>query len=1052
MDIPVNRVSLKTKMAVAISLLFIVAFAVLAYFSLAWFVREFKTSISLQQFSLVTSEADNIDGKLRLAHKSLTSVAAHIPPEIIAKSDNAQRFLDNNSSLLATFDNGLFLFSREGKLIAETPFQENRRGKDFSYREYFKKTIDSGKPFISSPYISSRNHGHPAVMLTAPLYDEQKNLIAVFAGSLDLLGSNFLEEFSRRKIGKSGYLFILDTNRTMIIHPDKTRIMKQDVPAGANKLLDRALGGFEGSGETLNSRGLATIASFKHLETVDWILGANFPVAEAYAPLLKLKTYFMVGIILATAIILVLVWLLMRHLTKPLLAITRHVESLAVNPELQQLIEISTGDEIETLGKAFNSMVITLEQQQRALRESESNFRALADNANDGMLIIIGRKSFAYVNRRAAEITGYSISELLSLEITALVHPEYQTMIRDRYAAVARKEQVARQFETLFVTQDGRFLPIEVTSARTEWEGKAAELVIIRDISERKETEKALVASEERYRMLVENQSDLVIKTDVDGNFLFVSPSFCEVFGKSEDELLGKPFNPLVFAEDREVTLESRRDLHTPPYSCYYEQRALTGTGVRWLGWSEKAILDEQNRVEAIVGMGRDITDRKKAEAEIQQLAYYDSLTGLPNRVLLHDRLSQAIALANRNERHVAVLFLDLDRFKLVNDTLGHIVGDRLLQSVAGRISATVRECDTVSRLGGDEFVVVLSSFDHDEDITKVAEKILAVIAGVTMIDNREIYTTASIGISIFPNDGTDINFLMKNADIAMYQAKELGRNNFQYFSMELNVKTLEHLMLESSLRRAMERDELFLVYQPQMDLQSGVVAGMEALLRWKHPELGLIDPSRFIPVAEETGMIIQIGEWVLRNACAQNRAWQECGYMHLRVAVNISGYQFRQPNFIEMVAGILAETGLDAAFLDLELTESNLMTNATATVTLLHRLNAMGVTLSIDDFGTGYSSLSYLKHFPINRVKIDRSFVRDIISNPDDAVIAAAIIAMSHSLNLKVTAEGVEHQEQLDFLVSRGCDEIQGFLLSKPLTVAEFTNFLDGAMMIEGE
>src|SRR6185369_9662107 len=446
----------------------------------------------------------------------------------------------------------------------------------------------------------------------------------------------------------------------------------------------------------------------------------------------------------------------------------------------------------------------------------------------------------------------------------------------------------------------------------------------------------------------------------------------------------------------------------------------------------------------------RDISKRKKAEEEIQQLAYYDTLTRLPNRALLYDRMSQAIALANRNRRYVGILFLDLDRFKVINDTLGHVAGDRLLKTVAERLSSSVRESDTVSRLGGDEFIVVLSSLAHDDDITNAAEKILTVISGAIMIDNREIFTTASIGIAIFPNDGTDINILLKNADIAMYQAKDQGRNNFQFFSKEMNVKALEHLMLETSLRRALEREELFLVYQPQLNLNTGEVVGMEALLRWRHPDLGDLLPAEFIPLAEETGLIIPIGEWVLKAACAQNKSWQDSGYLPLRMAVNISGGQFRQQNFVEMVAGILKETGLEAARLELELTESMVMHNASATVTLLCELKTMGVSLSIDDFGTGYSSLSYLKHFPIDRVKIDRSFVRDITSNPDDAAIAAAIIAMSHSLNLKVTAEGVEHQEQLEFLSSRGCDEIQGFLLTPPLSAEGLTLFLDRATMVD--
>jgi diguanylate cyclase (GGDEF)-like protein len=469
---------------------------------------------------------------------------------------------------------------------------------------------------------------------------------------------------------------------------------------------------------------------------------------------------------------------------------------------------------------------------------------------------------------------------------------------------------------------------------------------------------------------------------------------------------------------------------------------------VRWLGWSEKAVLDEEQRVVAIVGMGRDITERKKNEEEIQQLAYYDTLTRLPNRALLYDRMSQAIALANRHSKYVGVLFLDLDRFKVINDTLGHVAGDRLLKKVAERLSSIVRESDTVSRLGGDEFIVILSSLEHDEDITKAAEKILAVFSEAIMIENREIYTSASMGIAVFPNDGTDINVLLKNADTAMYQAKGQGRNNFQFYSKDMNVRALEHLMMETSLRRAIEREELFLVYQPQMDLKSGQVIGMEALLRWRHPDLGILAPSKFITLAEETGLIIQIGEWALKTACIQNKTWQDKGYQPLRTAVNISGGQFRQQNFVKMVAAILKETGLDPSRLELELTESMAMDDASATAELLLELKAMGVSLSIDDFGTGFSSLSYLKHFPIDRIKIDRSFVRDITSNTDDAAIATTIIAMAHSMNLKVTAEGVEQEEQLDILQSRGCDEIQGFFVTPPLSAEELTCFLNKTMM----
>ncbi len=433
-----------------------------------------------------------------------------------------------------------------------------------------------------------------------------------------------------------------------------------------------------------------------------------------------------------------------------------------------------------------------------------------------------------------------------------------------------------------------------------------------------------------------------------------------------------------------------------------------------------------------------------RAEQEIERLAYYDSLTTLPNRALLKDRLRQSIAKTARDQKRAAVLFLDLDRFKGVNDTLGHIMGDRLLQEVARRLSSCLRETDTVARIGGDEFVVLLTGLSkgQEEYISIIARKILDQLSTPVILDDKEIFTSCSIGIAVCPGDGEEVDTLLKHADLAMYQAKEQGRNNFQFFSRQMNDKVLERLMLENNLRRALERDELFLVYQPKMDLEHGALSGMEALLRWNHPELGLIMPGRFMPLAEETGLIRPIGEWVLRTACTQNKAWQDAGQAVLPISVNLSGKQMLQQDLAEKVASALAESGLAPHYLELELTESTVMSSAEETIIILQKLKQMGVSLAVDDFGTGYSSLSYLKHFPIDRLKIDRTFVRDITSNPDDAAIAEAIIAMAESLKLRVTAEGVELKEQLDFLLTRGCDEMQGFYFSHPIPADKMVTF----------
>ena len=437
--------------------------------------------------------------------------------------------------------------------------------------------------------------------------------------------------------------------------------------------------------------------------------------------------------------------------------------------------------------------------------------------------------------------------------------------------------------------------------------------------------------------------------------------------------------------------------------------------------------------------------ERKRSEAAIKKLAYYDTLTGLPNRVLFSDRLKQAIVMAERDKRDTALLFLDLDNFKNVNDSIGHTYGDRLLKITADRIQGCLRGSDTVARIGGDEFVVILPLVTGAEDVSKVAAKILDCLNKTVRFEEHEIYSSASIGISVFPGDGATVDELLKNADIALYQAKERGRNNFQFFSKEMNVQALTRQLIESSMRQAITRDEFYLVYQPQFDIGSRRVVGLEALLRWRHPQKGNIYPLHFIAIAEETGMIIPIGEWVLRTACRQARAWHDAGYPWLRIAVNISARQFKQETFVSLVKSILDESGLPPEYLELELTESTIMERADRNIQALRELKKLGITLAIDDFGTGYSSLSYLKHFPIDRLKIDRSFVRDLSTDGDDAAIAEAIIFMAHSLKLNVVAEGVELEEQLNFLHSRNCDTLQGYLMSHPLPVDDVTALLGG-------
>ncbi len=541
----------------------------------------------------------------------------------------------------------------------------------------------------------------------------------------------------------------------------------------------------------------------------------------------------------------------------------------------------------------------------------------------------------------------------------------------------------------------------------------------------------ALKASKQRLGTIITNAPVVLFSLDVNGVFTLSEGKGLERLGLKPGGLVGHSAFELFehiphFYEDFQKILGGEKvspvlEINDIVFECWYS-----------------VIRDKSGEVVGVIGVATDITERKQAEKRLVQLANFDSLTGLPNRSLFRDRLMHAVAQAHRKNHLVALLFLDLDRFKMINDSLGHHAGDELLKAVSKRLLTNAREEDTVARLGGDEFTVILEGITSSEDATIVARKILDVMSKPFILDGHEVFVTTSVGITIFPIDALDIDELLKNADTAMYRAKEYGKNNYQFYTADMNAKAVEHLIMESSLRHALERDEFVLHFQPQVDLHSREITGMEALLRWNHPDLGLLYPNQFMLLAEETGLIISIGEWVLKQACKQAVEWLGAGIPPLRIAVNLSALQFRKNDLVETIAGILDSVGLDPQFLELEITESFLMEDVDSAITKLQDLSALGVHLAIDDFGTGYSSLSYLKRFPLNTLKIDQSFIRDISTDSDDAAIAEAIIALAQSLHLRVMAEGVETEEQLNFLRTRGCDQVQGFLVCRPVPAAD--------------
>src|SRR5712691_2080958 len=566
----------------------------------------------------------------------------------------------------------------------------------------------------------------------------------------------------------------------------------------------------------------------------------------------------------------------------------------------------------------------------------------------------------------------------------------------------------------------------------------------ITDVSGLKEAEAALRKNEERFRDLTELSSDWYWEQDADFRFTEIS-SNVRIVGLDVDENIGKArwdIETVRMTEEERQAQKQLMEAHQPFQDFVYQRTDANGN-LHTISVSGRPIFDEEGRFTGYRGTGKDITEQKKVEDQIRHMAHHDALTGLPNRVLLHDRIGQANAQARRDGRVAAILVIDLDRFKNVNDSLGHQVGDGLLRTVAERLGACVRGTDTVARMGGDEFVMVLAELRQAEDAGQVAQKILAALPQPVYIDGHELRVTTSIGICAYPHDGEDAETLMRNADAAMYHAKETGRNNFQFFTRQMNTAANQRLLLEKDLRLALEREEFTLYYQPQLDLKTGDIVGFEALIRWPHAQRGMVAPMDFIPLAEETGLIAPIGEWALRRACMQARSWQTLGYPQLQVSVNCSAQQFRLEGLVDTVARTLQQTGLPASSLELELTESIIVEHTEHVMARFKALDEMGVKLSIDDFGTGYSSLGYLKRFPIHELKIDQSFVRDVSTDPDDAAIVSAIITLAHGLGLQVVAEGVETAEQLAFLKKVDCDWAQGYYFCRPLPAEEIEPLL---------
>ena len=696
--------------------------------------------------------------------------------------------------------------------------------------------------------------------------------------------------------------------------------------------------------------------------------------------------------------------------------------------------------ELANLGSALNQMTESLldASKRRELEELVQKFALLVQHSDDFIAMSSLDGDMQFVNNAGRELVGLHKDESISsMTIADFLTDEGREQSLDIEVPAVKEnghwsgESSLRHFRT------GEAIPVHINSflVRDTQSGNPMVLATVqRDITERKQAEEALRRSKEYFRSLTENASDVILVLDDNGAIRYASPSVNRAIGLEAADLIGsRAFDGIVHTDDLAgVSSAFAAAVQDRGASVSIAARVRHKDGSwRTLEGTVRNLLGDP-AVTGLVLNCRDITERKQAEETIEHLAYHDALTDLPNRTLLKDRLTVALAQGRRRSLKPAVLFLDLDEFKVVNDTVGHVEGDELLRQVAEGLMGLVREGDTVARMGGDEFTLVLSEVTGVEDAVEVAARVLEHLRRPWLLNGQEFHVSASIGIAMYPGDGEDAETLLRNADTAMYGAKKKGRDNYQLYTPEMNARIAERLALENSLRHALERGEFVVHYQPQVNIGTGQVVGVEALVRWQRPERGLILPGEFISMAEEIGLIVPLGEWVLRTACAQNKAWQEAGLPPIRVAVNLSVRQFQERGLLDTVAQTLQETGLDPACLQLEITEGAAMDDADFTITTLRNLREIGVQIAIDDFGTGHSSLAYLKRFPIDVVKIDRSFVCNLTFDATDAAIATTVIAMARSLNLQVIAEGVETEQQLAFLREQQCDEMQGYLFAE--------------------
>ncbi|WP_263769072.1 EAL domain-containing protein [Propionivibrio soli] len=1032
--------SLKTKISLATLGIFLLSLWSLWFYASRVLLDDMQRLLGEQQLATVSMVAAQINSDLEQRLEALEKATEPVARLMEKGHESVQWFMTQRVAFRSMFNNGVYAIGASGNVIADTDLEDGRLGTQPLDDDLMARLLQQGKATIGRPAGEDRDRGSIFVM-AVPVRDVAGRIVGALVGETDLGLPNFLERVTNSRYGKTGgYLILAPEDRSVVAATDKYKVAEHLPERGKLPLLDRFLDGNEGSGVGVSPRGIEVLVSAKRIAASGWYALAALPTEEAFAPIRDVGRRMLIATILATLASTALTWWLTRRQLAPLLVAAKTLVTMAKTDKRPQHLSIVRNDEIGQVIGGFNQLLDTLDQREALLKQ-------VFDTSSVAIFVIDMNGRIAQANQRMAEMFGLPLDRLVGSEYASLVHPSEREMGRRKMAALLNSDVTSVDLDRHYWRGDKTDFWGRLTAKRFhDPSGHELGLVgVIADITVRREATQALLKSKQQYDNLAAKipVGIYILRSTAEAPFqiVYASPRMAEILGLSEETLLGdsKAILRLIHPDDFGSFIEAERDAARSRRALDWNGRVVVDGELKWLHIT--SFPETQDNGDILWhGLVTDITERKEHQKQLEHIAHYDVLTTLPNRVLLADRLHQAMTQEQRRGSRLAVVYLDLDGFKAINDRHGHETGDQLLIALAARMKRTLREGDTLARLGGDEFVAVLLDLDDALVSAPTLTRLLDAAAQPVLLGNSLLQVSASLGVTFYPQtDDVDADQLLRQADHAMYQAKLAGKNRYHVFDADQDRHLRGHHESVERIRHALAAREFVLYYQPKVNLRRGTVVGAEALIRWQHPQKGLLAPGVFLPAIENHALAVDIGEWVIDTALTQMEVWRAQG-LNIPVGVNISARHLQEPDFVDRLQGLLAaHPGVRASDLSLEVLETSALEDVDRASRVIEACREIGVMFALDDFGTGYSSLTYLKRLPVTQLKIDQSFVRDMLDDPDDLTILEGVISLADAFRRQVIAEGVETVEHGELLLQLGCDLAQGYGIARPMAAADF-------------